>query len=279
VEVLSGPDSASTEHNYTVGGIFGGIYKLPGHWLLGASVFTPMKYRFENSENATPAISNFYQPVISPTRFALGAGWIPNYYARVDASIFLVGANADAALLKDDQSLVGQHVTVQPRLGGAYIFADYKEFRGTAFMGTYFEMTRIENTSSRMHATGGLEFKAWLFTLGLGGDLSARYSNVITSVGLDLVKTLMKLEIVPTPYQPPTKGFFPDVTHLSDDGLPRPMAKFWQESGPDMNPIKIIQDIPGRLREKFGSKPEELPVEKPPHKKKKRKKSTSTPAV
>jgi hypothetical protein len=278
VEVLAGPDSPSVEHNYTVGATFGGIYKLPGHWLLGASVFTPMKYRFENAGNATPAIANFYQPVISPTRVGLGMGWIPNYYARIDASVFLVGANADAALLKDDQSLVGQHVTVQPRLGGAYIFADYKEFRGTAFAGSYYEMTRIENTSSRFHATGGLEFKAWLFTLGLGGDVSSGYSNVITAVGLDLVKTLMKLDIVPTPYSPPTKGLFPDFTHLSDDGLPRPMAKFWQAAGPDMNPIKIIQNIPGKLYDKFSSPP----VEAPPAKKEKRKnkkKPESSPSV
>jgi hypothetical protein len=279
VDIIAGPDSPSTEHNYTVGATFGGLYKLPGHWLLGASVFTPMKYRFENTENATPAIANFYQPVISPTRFAMGAGWIPNYYARVDASIFLVGGNADAALLKDDQSLVGQHVTVQPRIGGAYIFADYQNFRGTAFVGSYFEMTRIENTSSRVHGTGGLEFKAWLFTLGIGGDLSSRYSNVITSVGLDLVKTMMKLDIIPTPYSPPTKGFFPDVTHLSDDGLPRPMTQFWKASGPDMNPIKIIQDIPGKLREKFGGPSAASPEEKPlPKKKKKRKKRKTNPA-
>jgi hypothetical protein len=270
MQILTGNTGDSVEHTYAVGGTVGGIYRFPHHWLLGMSFFTPMTYNFANNAQTTPPVNSFFQQVVTPARVGLGVGWIPNFYTRMDFSIIGVGSTPGAALLKDDQSLVGQHSTLQPRMGIAYIFSDYPNFRGTLFAGTYYEMTRVENTSNRLHGTSGIEIKPWLFTLGLGGDLSSGYSNVITSVGVDLIKGLMKLGIIPKPYNPTYKGFFPSPTRIRDDGLPRPMVVNWHPEGPDMNPIKIIEKIPEKVSEKIKSLEKPKPPVEPQQQKKPR---------
>jgi hypothetical protein len=166
----------------------------------------------------------------------------------MDFSVFAVGRSPNAALIRDDVTQVGTHVTFQPRLGAAYVFADFKNVKGTAFGGTYFEWSRIDGESNRVHATGGLELKPWVFTAGIGTDLSAGYSNFILSVGVDLLQVLEKVKIVPTPYSPPHEGFLPSAIRLSDAGLPRPMVKDWVQKGPDMNPVEVIKQVPARTK-------------------------------
>jgi hypothetical protein len=267
--VNGGPDSV--EHAYTLGATFGSMYRLPNHLLLGASYTLPVTYHFDRPSGSNiPPVSGFYQSILVPERFALGLGWIPNRYARTDVSLFVVGRSPGAALLGDEQSPIGDHVSVQPRLGGAYIFADYKNVRGTLFAGTYYEMNRIDDAGSRLHATAGVEVQPWIFTLGFGMDVAEQYSNFIYSIGVDIVRVLMKGRIVPKPYQPPHQGMFPSPVHLSDAGLPRPLVKDWQPKGPDMNPIKIIEKIPERTKK-------EVKVLKKKLKKKEKKKKKKQP--
>jgi hypothetical protein len=241
----SGP--TSVDHVYRVGATFGGQYQLPNHFLLGASYALPVTYSFSGA-GAASQLPGFYQPIVVPERFAMGLGWIPNRNARMDFSVFAVGRSPNAALIRDDVTQIGTHDTFQPRLGAAYVFADFKNVKATAFGGTYFEWSRIDGESNRVHATGGLEVKPYVFTVGIGTDLSSGYSNFILSVGVDLLQVLERVKIVPTPYSPPHQGFLPSAIRLSDAGLPRPMVKDWVQKGPDMNPIEVIKKIPERTK-------------------------------
>jgi len=239
------PGPTSVQHAYRVGATLGGMLQLHNHFLLGMSYTLPMTYNFNNGTTA-PQLPGFYQPVVDPERFALGLGWVPNRNARMDFSVFAVGRSPNAALIRDDTTQIGTHVTFQPHAGVAYTFADFKNVKGTVFTGSYFEWSRLDGESNRVHATGGLEIKPYIFTVGIGTDVSSQYSNFILSVGVDLFQVLQRVKIVPIPYSPPHQGLWPSPIHLVDAGLPRPLVKDWRPQGPDMNPIHVIQKIPER---------------------------------
>jgi hypothetical protein len=242
-ETLSG-----SEHELSL--TLGILGQLNRHVLIGASYAFPMTYDFTDASGPATPIAGFYKPLTTPGRVGMGVGWVPNRIFRADVSMHVVGRTRGAALLRDDTSLVGQNITVQPRAGLAYIFADFEEFRGTSFIGSYLEMTRIDNTSSRLHFTGGVEIKPWILTLGAGLDIAPRYSNVLLGFGIDLIKVAQKLSIIPKPYSPPRKGLLPPAAKLSDEGLPRGLVEHWRPKGPDMNVIKVIGDIPERTERK-----------------------------
>jgi hypothetical protein len=149
-------------------------------------------------------------------------------------------------------------------VGGAYTFANYKEFNAVVFAGSYLEMTRIDGTGNRLHVTSGIELHPWIVNFGAGADLSAGYSNYLVGIGVDIVKAMVKLDLIPTPYTPPYKGFFPSPLHLKDEGLPRPMVKHWRRKGPDMNPIKVIEAVPGRAQKKYQEVKDMILKPKPP---------------
>jgi hypothetical protein len=269
------PSFGGTE--YGLGATLGALGQLNQHVLLGLSYTLPMSYGFADASGPVTLISGFYKPVETPGRLGLGVGWVPNRFFRTDLSVFVVGRTAEAALLSDDTTIVGDQITVQPRAGAAYIFADYEDFRGTAFAGTYYEMTRISGSQDRLHVTGGVEFKPWVLTLGTAVDVAPQYSNVLLGVGIDLIKVMIKLAIIPKPYSPPRRGMMPSPLHLSDEGLPRGLVEHWKPHGPDMNVVKVIHDIPVRTGEKVEAVKQALRakgiISKKPAKKHARKKS------
>lgn len=243
-ELSSLPTASSIDHS--VGATFGLLGQVSRHWLVGLSYTLPIRYEFARPAGAGTPIAGFYQPVVTPARAGLGAGWVPNRFFRTDISFFLVGRTGGAMLLRDDTTQVGEKVTLQPRAGAAYIFADFEEFRGTLFGGSYLEMSRIEGRPSRLHFTSGIEVKPWIFTLGFGLDFAPNYSNLLTGIGIDIIRVATKLKIIPKPYSPPRRGLLPDPTGLSDEGLARGLVEHWKPRGPDMNVIKVIREIPDR---------------------------------
>lgn len=266
--------------DYAVGATLGAIFQVRDHLLIGASYVPSMTYSFADDRTSPAPIPGFFQPLVSPERFAVGAGWIPNRHFYASASTHIVGRTPGAALLGNQRIMVGQDLTVQPRLGAAYILAEFQHFKATAFAGTYFEMSRIEGASNRLHATGGIETKLWIFTIGAGADLSANYSHLNLGVSIDPFKVLEKLDLIPTPYSPARAGWFPPPHVRSDEGLPRSLVRHWKPQGPAMDPIQIIKDMPERTVEKyeevkeiFVSKPKPKPQKNTKKKKKKKKKT------
>ncbi|OFZ84040.1 MAG: hypothetical protein A2603_15770 [Bdellovibrionales bacterium RIFOXYD1_FULL_55_31] len=246
---IRGTELYTAQHSYALGATFGGIVQLENRILLGLSYSLPMRYAGD-PEKTLPGITNYFQPVLVPPKLAAGVGWIPNRFFRAGFSLFFIGSTPDAALMRDQAIAVGQHWTVQPRLGAAYQFADYKEFSGTAFLGTYYEVTRISEAASRVHATGGIETKPWIFTIGWGIDASAGYKNYLVTAGLDLFKVMQKMDLIPKPWSPSPAGTFPNVDGISDVGLSRPLVKNWKPHGPEINPIRIGLGLPKKIQQK-----------------------------
>lgn len=236
--------------DYSAGLTLGAMFRLPRRFLLGTSYTFPIRYNFSPVDDATPALPGFSQPVLVPEHYAAGLGWIPNRFLRADITLDFVGTTPAAALVRDESIEVGNHTTIEPRIGIAYIFADYKDFRATAFVGTYLEQSRIEGAGARFHKTAGIEMKPWIFTIGWGIDSAPRYSNYLVSFGLDVFKIMGKADLIPQPWQPPFGGIGPTPLRNNDEGLARPLVDDWKPKGPEIDPIKAGLDIPTRLEEK-----------------------------
>ena len=227
----------------------GAMYKLPNRVLLGISYRFPVRY--DGTIGAkTPGLGDFFQPFITPGRLGLGAGWIPNRFFRMDFSVFVIGSTPEAGFLSNQLRTVGSSITLQPRIGAAYDFLEFNEFRATAFAGSYYEPARIQDAPNRIHVTMGIETKPWIFTVGTGADFAWHYRNFLVTAGLDLIRTMQKLELVPVPWQPPRGGIFPRPTGLSDEGLARPLAKVWNPKGPEINPIQVGLDLPNAIEKR-----------------------------
>ena len=246
-------------HSFALGATLGGFYQLPDRFLLGVSYTLPMHYDFDTSTSA--ALPGFFQPMDVPTRLTFALGWIPSRFVRGAFGVTWIGKTDGAALLSNDLTPVGGSVTLQPKAGLAYVFMDYRNFQGTLFGGAYFETARIAGTYDRIHKTAGVEAKAWVFTAGLGLDTADQYKNFIYSVGIDLGGVLQYLYLVPRPSHPAYKGMFSTPFANSDEGLARPLVKNWRPHGPDMDPIKIIENLPEKASkeaEKIENNPKEL---------------------
>ena len=225
--------------SYTAGAVVGAMIRLPRRFLLGTSFGSPMRFAAASGEvQKSLPLPGFFQAVEVPWRLSLGLGWIPNRFFRADLTVHLLGATPHTALVRDEGALVGQTVTLQPRLGAAYVFADYKEFKGTLFLGTYFEWTRIAGTDSRVHGTGGVEARIWIFTVGGGVDVASGYRNFMESVGVDVFGLMARLKMIPTAWTPPPAGMLPRPYVFLGLGPRAAAGAALEPAGPDVDPIK-----------------------------------------
>ncbi|HCM39214.1 MAG: hypothetical protein A2070_01535 [Bdellovibrionales bacterium GWC1_52_8] len=227
----------------------GAMYQFSNRLLLGLSYRFPVRY--DGTIGAkTPGLADYFQPFITPGRLGLGLGWIPNRFFRTDFSLFVIGPTPEAGFLSNQVRTVGGATTLQPRLGAAYDFLEFKDFRATAFAGSYYEVSRIQDTPNRLHLTMGVETHPWIFTIGTGADFAWQYRNFLVTAGLDLIRFLQKLELVPVPWQPPRGGIFPSATKLSDEGLARPLIKIWNPMEPEIDPIQVGLDLPKSIEKR-----------------------------
>lgn len=230
----------------------GAMYKLENRILLGASYHFPTTYDIDTSRSS-PIVSQFYQPLRSPGVFALGAGWIPNSSFRLGASFLMIGSTLDTALLSDNTQVTGANTTFQPRIGGAYEWLDIKSFSSRIFLGSYYEVPRVTGLSSRVHFTSGIEANAWIFTLGGGLDISSGYRNTFFSFGLDPIKVMRVLEIIPPESPRQYSGVLPNIRHYSDHELPRPLVENWDpnKERPQEDLLEIGKKIPEKIKKKM----------------------------
>ena len=199
----------------------------------------------------TLVIPGFFQSVEVPWRVSLGLGFIPNRFFRADLTLHLFTATPHTALVRDEAALVGQSVTLQPRLGAAYVFADFKEFKSTLFAGTYFEWSRIAGSESRVHGTAGVEARIWIFTVGGGIDVAVDYRSYQLSLGVDVFGVLARLKVIPKFWTPPSNVMFPHPFRFADAGLARPLVEHWAPTDRDIDPIKVALNIPQKLKQGF----------------------------
>ena len=237
--------------SYSAGVTVGAMLQLPKRVLLGASFSSPLHFGAASDETQQKlVVPGFFQSVEVPWRVSLGAGFIPNRYFRADLTIHIFTATERTALIRDEAALVGQRVTVQPHLGAAYVFADYKELKATLFLGAYFESTRIAGTSNRFHGTGGVEARIWIFTVGGGVDVADAYRSFLLSVGVDVFGVMARLRVIPPFGTPPAGKMFPRPWSASDEGLARPLVKSWKQ-GAGIDPIAAGLGIPKNLEQGF----------------------------
>ncbi|MEO5970978.1 MAG: hypothetical protein ABIQ95_13700, partial [Bdellovibrionia bacterium] len=213
------------QQSSALGLIGSAMYQLPNRLLLGVSYQLPITYPIPTSVDS-PELPGFYQIMKVPSRLLMGLGWIPNRIFRAGLSFSFIGESKGATLMRDDNILIGDYPTFQPRLGFAYTFADFSVVHSRIFLGSYLENTRITD-SGRLHATIGLESRFWFLTLGYSTDLSINYVNNSFSLGIDVVRMASMLELIPKTWHPPYAGLFPPPFVPSDVGLPRPIVENW----------------------------------------------------
>ena len=238
--------------SYALGLNVGASYQLPYHLILGLSYATPMHYPGSPDHYQSPYLPGYFQQIETPGRLGLGLGFIPNRFIRADFTTFMIQSTDNAALLGDDSIPIGRYVTLQPRIGVAYNFWDEMEFRGTLFLGSYLEFSRVSDIKAKFHKTGGIEFKLWIFNVGSAIDSAPEYRNFILSAGIDIFKAMEKLEIIPTQPRPSLGHFLPNPLQISDEGLPRTLVTDWgehQDEAP-LNPVEVGLRIPERIGER-----------------------------
>lgn len=239
-----------SQSEWGLGATFGGMIKLPQHWLFGATFTLPLTYDMSTKNRASTGLPGFYQTVKSPARLGVGFGWIPNRFFHLGTSLHLTGPISDVALLSNDAIAVGAHPTLQPRIGAVYFPVDIPEFKVEVTGGTYLEVSRIENAPNRGHFTSSIEFNVWLVNLGWGIDHASNYNNFIFSGGIDVVRMARKLEFIPRGNPPPHGGWFPNPFRLSYAGLPRAINPEWKHSKDD-DVIEVAKQLPYRIEEKI----------------------------
>ncbi len=247
---LSARNQNFTDHSFAVGANIGALLQLERRWLLGLSYTLPMTFTATSGEVITPGIAQFFQTVRSPEVLGLGTAWIPSRIFKFGFSVLVIGRTPGTALLSDESKTVGRKVTFQPRLGMEYRLLDYKDLESFVTAGTYYEPTRIEGSRSRTHFTGGFEINPWILNFGWGLDRADRFTNYIFSAGIDVIRLLRKIDVVPAEKRPEYAGFAPRVGTISEAGLPRPLSKTWD--GLADTPSDILQigrNIPDRLKE------------------------------
>ena len=101
----------------------------------------------------------------------------------------------------------------------------------------------------------GLEVNPWFVNTGLGFDFASGYKNVMFTVGIDLVRTLRTLEIIPKDPVPFHNDYLPPPMILSGEGLPDGFTTGEEKKAgpPSLGDIgDIILMIPQKIREKNG---------------------------
>jgi hypothetical protein len=248
----------ATDLSYRVGA----IYHVKKHFLIGSS-FSPAQ-EIGNSilGSGSPELPGFAQPVRNPMILNTGVGWIPNRFFSVGASIMAIGSTRDTALLRDQNIIVGEGTTFQPRVGASYILAEYHHLKISAAAGSYYETSRIAGESNRLHFTSALQANPYFLNLGIGVDHATKYDNFFISVGFDFVRGLRTFDIIPREPVPPLNGFFPKPLQMQSDGLPDGLTVGEKKiySGPSAKDVsQIIENIPINVENKFRGLPPELP--------------------
>ena len=247
--LASGPDTGISYASYSAGATLGAMVRLPLRLLVSASVSSPIHYSAGgNDVQQNTSLPGFFQAVDVPWRAVLGVGFIPNRFARADFTLRILGGTDHAALLRDETALVGESITVQPHIGAAYVFADYKELKGTVFGGTYFESTRIRGTDGRLHGSAGIEGRVWIVTLGAGVDIADQYRNYLVSIGVDVFNLMARLQMIPTAQVPPYGRILPRPDFLSEEGLARPLVEHWDSAQPEVDPVKAGLELPDKIK-------------------------------
>ncbi|NDD91600.1 hypothetical protein EBZ37_05900 [bacterium] len=232
------------------------LYRLPKRRLLfGASWSSGITLDAAGSvPYSFTTLPGFAQPVLIPSKIAIGVGYVPNRLLRADFSLMRVSATPGAALLSDQTKGVGSVPTVEPHLGVAYTFADFAPIRGLVFAGSYLQPSRIEDRSSRLHVTLGAEAKWSFMNFGIGVDTASSYSNYLASIGVDPFKVMELLDIIPRAQPQPPRGFLPDPWYQSDEGLTAGLQNQHQrDRGPGIDPLDVGKKIPGKIEERVRS--------------------------
>ena len=231
-----------------VSATFGGMARLSHRMVLGVSYSLPMTYQMDPNLNPSVRLSGFFQSVEVPYRIGTGLGWIPNRFFRADFTTYVIGSTYGAALLRDQSVGVDQKVTLQPRLGAAYVFADFRSVKGTVFAGTYFETSRVDRATARSHLTSGIETKFWMVNIGFAIDGSAGYRNYLAGIGIDPFALMTKLHVIPKTDNEALGGLMPPIFQETEEGLSRSMQDNWDPNGPSVDPVAIGLKIPENLK-------------------------------
>lgn len=240
--------------SFRLGALYRGVKRI----ILGFSYAPPLTIGPDSEGPSQNELPGFNRALLRPSQLTLGVGWIPNRFFKTGISIARVGNTANTALLSNQSSQTGMSPTWIPRVGASYILAQFNNFSSELAMGSYFDTSRIQGQSNRLHGTIALEVNPYFVNLGVGADLSRDYRNFMIGVGIDIVRTLRTFNIVPRDPTPPMNGFFPKVTQISAEGLPDTMTQGEPKtsSPPTLGDVKqIVKDIPENIVNKVKGKP------------------------
>ncbi len=250
------------KESYKFGISAGAIYKFPKRFLLGASYTPEINYSRPTNSDGTnasiPYITNFFQPVHTPRRIYLGAGWIPNRFFRLGVGLYFYGTTPVTTPMADQTRLTGQKISIQPRLGASYTPIDFKNLKVQIYGGVYYETSRTTGLKGRTHDTLGLEVDPWIFSFGWAVDIAHAYTDHIVLGGLDLVMLARKLKLLPTPPQALLGGFLPKPFYMSDDGLPEPLQPVGAKHKAMPDVVGIAKETPSKLNKKIRNIDDEL---------------------
>lgn len=253
----------------------GALYRLPRHFILGASFSPQSSVGPAKNPDQMLVMPGFNRTVVRPLIAGLGLGWIPNRFFKVASSFSFVGATENTALLTDESVAVGGSPNWVPRVGASYVLAEFHNFKVEGAAGSYFEISRLSNGGNRLHVTGGLEANPYFINLGAGFDVSTDYRNVIVSVGLDIVRTARAFDIIPSDPVPAYNGTFPNMNHVSADGLPDALTVGETKNfeAPSVEQVsKIVGQVPENIAKKVAGEKTTVEVKVAKDKKTKEKK-------
>ena len=254
------------ENRVSAGWKIGGLYKLPKHLTLGATLSPQNTIDGNPMASALTDMPGFSQAIVMPTIIGLGVGWTPNRFFQGGATLLYVAKTQNTALLRDENIAVGQYATLQPRLGLTYTFFQYEHWKGDVALGSYFEVSRVAGEINRLHETASMDVNIHMFNTGIGIDRANGYRNFMVGVGVDIIRTLRALDIVPKDNLPPYNGFFPHPAKVSADGLSEGLSTGEKKSVPNQSlgdVRQIIEEAPGKISDKISGRAVEVEKPKP----------------
>lgn len=224
----------------------GVIRHLGNHFLVGLS-FSPAQTLAEGFSNfGSPELPGFAQPMEMPLVWNLGIGWIPNRFFRAGVSCLLVGESRNTGRLVNQNATVGETMTLQPRLGFSYTLSEFRLLKVAVQAGAYYESPRIAGVTSKLHGTVALQVNPWFINAGIGVDRAVDFNNVFVGVGVDVVRLMRVIKMIPQDPIPPYQGVLPHPFTVSANGLP-PTLTVGEErdyAAPTASDVKsIIGDI------------------------------------
>ncbi len=251
---LGNSELRSKEAITSFGGSLGVLYKFKNRFLIRINYSFPVDYGLSGRDPNSPGLTNFFQNIKTPEIIGVGFGWVPNQIFRIGLSLQRISATPGVALFSDQERLVGEVATYQPSVGIDYRWADFPNFLGKLNIGSYLESARLSGIGPRPHWTGAIEANPYIANLGLAFDIGPKYRNVIFSFGIDGLRALRWLNVIP-PARPRSFGrWFANPFLSSEAGLPRAMVENWDGTGSTPSElIEIGKKIPKKLGKKVGS--------------------------